>query len=63
MQLNYKKLRSFKIRKIHELITFKLNLLKTMKVYSIFYKLLLKLYYNLNVILGLVEIDKKDEEP
>ena len=61
-KLNYKKLRSFKVKRVHELMTFKLNLPKTMKIYPIFHKSLLKLYYNRDVMSELVEIDEEDGE-
>ena len=57
-KLNYIKLRPFKIKKVLGPILFKLELLISIYIYPIFYKLLLEPYENLNTILGLVEINE-----
>ena len=62
-KLNYKKLGLFKIRKVYRLVTFKLELLNTIKIYPIFYKSLLELYYNPDIMPGLIEIDEETGEP
>ena len=58
-KLNYKKLRPFKIKKIYRPVTIKLDLLSTIRIHSIFYKLLLELYYNKDTLLRPIEIDKE----
>jgi len=45
-KLNYKKIKSFKIKKNIKGISFKLDLLKTIKIYSVFYALFFKLINN-----------------
>ena len=57
-KLDHIKLRPFKIKKVLEPILFKLELLISIRIHPVFYKSLLKLYENLNTILGLVEINK-----
>ena len=57
-KLDYTKLRPFKIKKILGPILFKLELLVSIRIYPIFYKLLLKPYKNLNAILGLIKINE-----
>ena len=58
-KLDYTKLRPFKIKEVLGLVIFKLTLLKTIKIYLVFYKSLLELYYNPNTILGPIEINKE----
>ena len=61
-KLDYTKLRLFKIKKILELVIFELDLSKTIRIYSIFYKSLLEPYYNLNIMLELIEINEETIE-
>ena len=58
-KLDYTKLRPFKIRKKLGTVTYELLLLKTMRIYLVFYVLLLEPAYDPNVRLGLVEIDEE----
>ena len=58
-KLDYTKLRLFKVKRVLGLVTFELDLLAIIKIYLVFHKLLLILYHNLNIILGLVEINKE----
>jgi len=57
-KLDYIKLRPFKIKKVLGPILFKLELLISIRIYLVFYKLLLEPYKNLNIILGLIKINK-----
>jgi len=57
-KLDYTKLRPFKIKKVLGPILFKLELLVSIRIYPIFYRSLLEPCKNLNVMLGLVEINK-----
>ena len=57
-KLDYIKLRPFRIKKVLELILFKLELLVSMRIYPVFHKSLLEPCENLNVMLGLVEINE-----
>ena len=50
-KLDYTKLRLFKILEKKGLVIFKLDILEYIKIYSIFYKSLLELYYNKDAIL------------
>ena len=52
-KLNYKKLKSFKIKRILKLINYKLILFKTINIYLIFYIFLLKLVF-LSVFITLI---------
>ena len=57
-KLDYKKLELFKIKIIYKLVIFELNLPKSMKIYPVFHKSLLELYYNLDAILEPIEINE-----
>jgi len=56
-KLDYTKLGPYLIKKKKGLVTFKLDLLKIIRIHPIFYKLLLEPYYNPNVRLEPVEVD------
>ena len=57
--MDHTKLGPFKIKRKLSNLTFELDLPPTMKIHPVFHKLLLKLYYNLIIILGLIEIDEE----
>ena len=56
-KLNYKKLKFFKIKKILELINYKLILFKIINIYSIFYILLLELTFSSVFAMPITKID------
>ena len=56
-KLNYKKLELFKIKKILELINYKLILFKIINIYLIFYIFLLKLTFSSVSIAPITEIN------
>ena len=63
-KLNYTKLRLLKIKLKKGLVTFKLDLFISIeRIYSVFYILLLELYYNLRAILEPIEINDETGEP
>ena len=61
-KLDHTKLRLFKIKKILGPISFKLELLISIRIYPIFHKSLLEPCKNLNTMLGLVKINKLIQE-
>lgn len=60
-KLDYTKFRLFKIKVVKGLVTFILDLLKDIKIHTIFYKSLLKLILKNTILAILVKINKELE--
>ena len=55
-KLDYRKLGLFKINKVKGLVNYKLKLLRTMKIYSVFYILLLEKVLTNSLLVSVTEV-------
>lgn len=62
-KLDYTKLGPFRIKEKKGLVTFKLDLPKTMRIHPVFHKSLLEPCKNPDARPGLIEIDEETQEP